>query len=192
MSRALQPLALTLILLLPAQTALAWEVLDSSRIAFTAYQKGQPVEGRFEDFTAEIELDPAQPEGGRIAVEIATDSIDTGHKDRDGALRSSSFFETGTWPTATFESEQITAGGNGTYEAAGSLTIRDVTEEVVLPFTLEVGPDPDDPSKQRASAKGGLTISRLAYGVGQGDFASTSTVGDEVDIHIEIEAVRPK
>lgn len=192
MRRAALPLALFLHLALPAGAALPWEVLDSSSITFTAYQKGQPVEGRFEDFTAEVELDPAQPDTGRVSVEIDTDSITTGHKDRDGALRSSSFFETGTWPTATFETDRIIASGDGTYEASGKLTIRDVTEEVTLPFTLEVGPDPEDPSRQRATASGDLTISRLAYGVGQGDFASTSTVGDEVDIHIEIDAVRPK
>ena len=184
-------LTLVLVTGLHANPASAWEILDSSEIGFTAYQKGQSVEGRFEEFEAMVELDPEQPESGRITVEIMTDSITTGHKDRDGALRSSSFFETKTWPTATFESDRIEADGSGTYEATGRLRIRDVTEEVVLPFMLEVGPDPDDPSRQRATATGDLTISRLAYGVGQGDFASTSTVGDEVDIHIKIDAVRP-
>jgi polyisoprenoid-binding protein YceI len=188
MCRALPPLVLALAILLPADRADAWDVLDSSAIAFTAYQKGQPVEGRFESFTAEVELDPDQPDTGRVSVEIDTDSITTG----DGALRSSSFFETKTWPTATFESDRITANAGEGYEATGLLTIRDVTEEVVLPFRLEVGPDPDDPSRQRATATGDLTISRLAYGVGQGDFASTATVGDEVDIHIVIDAVRPE
>ncbi|MDX1541372.1 MAG: YceI family protein, partial [Geminicoccaceae bacterium] len=168
------------------------EIMDTSEIGFTAYQKGQPVKGEFEEFVASVKLDPEQPESGRISVEIMTDSITTGHKDRDGALRSSSFFETKTWPSATFASDRIEANGSGTYDATGKLTIRDVTKEVVLPFTLEVGPDPDDPSRQLATARGDLTISRLDYGVGQGDFASTSTVGDEVDIHIEIDATRPK
>lgn len=181
-----------LMVILPAVAAPAWEVRDESRIGFTAYQKGQPVAGSFETFEAQVELDPDQPEQGRIAVEIAVESITTGHKDRDGALRSSSFFDAGKWPTARFVSDSITRTGDGAYEANGQLTIRDVTEEVVLPFTLETSDDPDDPGRLRARAEGELTISRLAYGVGQGDFASTGTVGDEVDIHVLIEATGPR
>lgn len=185
-------LSLVLAIGLPVSPALAWEILESSAITFTAYQKGQPVEGRFEAFDATVQLDPDQPESGRIRVEIMADSITTGHKDRDSALRSSSFFETKTWPRAIFESDRVETTGSGAYEAVGRLTIRDVSEEVVLPFTLEIGPDPEDGARERATAEGGLTISRLAYGVGQGDFASTSTIGDEVDIHVRIDAVRPK
>lgn len=190
MTRLLVPV-LCLPIGLGSLSAAAWQILDSSEIGFTAYQKGQPVEGRFSDFEASVELDPERPESGRIRVEILTDSITTGHKDRDGALRSSSFFETKTWPTAVFESDRIEADGGGAYEATGRLRIRDVTQDVVLPFQLEVGPDPENPAGQRATATGDLTISRLAYGVGQGDFASTGTVGDEVEIHIRIEATRP-
>jgi polyisoprenoid-binding protein YceI len=76
--------------------------------------------------------------------------------------------------------------------AQGALTIRDVTREVALPFELTIGPHPDAAGQLQARASGELAIARLDYGVGQGDFASTRTVGDEVVIRIAIDATRPR
>jgi len=170
----------------------SWTVEDGSTIGFTATQQGQPVEGRFDRFTAEIVLDPAALADSRIDVVIDTASIATGHKDRDAALRSASFFEVERWPTARFTSEEIVPEQGDRYLARGQLTIRDVTREATLPFELTIGPDPDAADGMRAAAQGELSIARLDYGVGQGDFASTRTVGDEVVIRIAIDATRPR
>ena len=67
-----------------------------------------------------------------------------------------------------------------------------MTKDVLLPFTLAIGDDPGTPGRLLATAKGELTISRLAYGVGQGEWASTKTVGDQVVIAFEIRASRPR
>ena len=170
----------------------SWTVEDGSAIGFTATQQGQPVEGRFDRFTAEIVLDPAALADSRIDVVIDTASIATGHKDRDAALRSASFFEVERWPTARFTSEEIVHEQGDRYLARGQLTIRDVTREATLPFELTIGPDRDAADGMRAAAQGELSIARLDYGVGQGDFASTRTVGDEVVIRIAIDATRPR
>jgi polyisoprenoid-binding protein YceI len=170
----------------------SWTVEDASTIGFTATQQGQPVAGRFERFTAEIVLDPAALADSRIDVVIDTGSIATGHKDRDAALRSASFFEVERWPTARFTSEEIVHEQGDRYLARGQLTIRDVTREVTLPFELTTGPDPDAADRLRAAARGELSIARLDYGVGQGDFASTRTIGDEVVIRIALDATRPR
>ena len=176
----------------PALAAEEWTVLpDQSRIGFVAYQSGQPVEGSFREFAAEIVFDPEDVDGSRVEVEIDTASITTGHGDRDATLRSSSLFDVERWPTARFVSDELVHNGGEVYEAHGELTIRDVTMEVVLPFELAVGEHPDQAGTLLAEAAGELTISRLEFGVGQGDFESTSTVGDEVVIRIEIEATRP-
>jgi polyisoprenoid-binding protein YceI len=189
-SLPLAPIAL----LLAVQGALAqsWQVEDGSRIGFTAFQQGSPVEGRFETFTAKISFDPDDLGNSRVEVEIDTASITTGHKDRDTTLRSSAFFDVAQWPTARFASDELANESGDTYEAHGQLTIRDVTREVVLPFELTIGADPDAADRLLASAKGEVTISRLDYGLGQGDWASTKTVGEEVVIEIEIRATRPR
>jgi polyisoprenoid-binding protein YceI len=166
-----------------ARAADTWTVEDGSAIKFTALQEGAPVEGSFQAFAAEIVFDPDDLGASRVAVEIDTASVATGHKDRDTTLRSSSFFDVKTWPSAAFISDRLVHQGDDRYEAHGQLTIRDVTRDVVLPFELTID---QNGGRRVANASGELTISRLDYGLGQGDFASTKTVGADVVIHIEI------
>ncbi|MEZ5930881.1 MAG: YceI family protein [Alphaproteobacteria bacterium] len=176
----------------------AWAVLDGSELGFVARQQGSDVTGSFGSFDAEIVFDPNDLEASRISVDIDVTSITTGHSDRDKTLNSASFFDTATWPSAAFKSDRITAAGEGTseaaatYEAVGTLTMRDVTMEVVLPFSLTIEDDPNDSKTSLAQAKGELPIRRLDYGIGQGDWASTVTVADEVVITIDIKASKPK
>lgn len=185
--------SLGLALMLPtAVQAASWTLEEGSAIRFEAYQQGAAVPGRFERFEAAIELDPDDLAGARIAVEIHTASIATGHKDRDTALRAPDLLDVGQWPSARFASDRIEHLGGEAYQATGQLTIRDVEQDVVLPFTLTITDHPSDPGLQHADARGELTISRLAFGVGQGDWASTAMVGDDVVIRVEILATAPR
>ncbi len=170
----------------------AWVVEEGSVLGFIARQQGSPVPGSFGSFAAEILFDPDDLDNSRFRVDIDATSISTGHNDRDQMLNSPSFFDTKQWPAATFESIAISAAGDGRYEAAAKLTIRDVTKDVMLPFTLEITSDPDDSARELAHAKGELPIQRLDYGIGQGDWASTVTVADEVVITVDIKASRTK
>jgi polyisoprenoid-binding protein YceI len=182
-------LALTLGLLLPISAgAASWTLEEGSAIRFEAYQQGAPVQGGFARFTADILLDPDDLAGSRIEVEIETASITTGHQDRDAALRSPNLFDAERWPTARFASVSLEHLGGEAYEARGQLTIRDMQKDVVLPFTLHITDHPDEPGRLRADATGELTISRLAFGVGQGEWASTTAVGEDVVIGIAIVA----
>ncbi|MEM8950411.1 MAG: cytochrome b/b6 domain-containing protein [Pseudomonadota bacterium] len=167
---------------------LAWTIEEGSALGFVALQQGSEVLGGFDNFDATIIFDPDDLESSRIDVDIDVTSINTGQDSRDQTLNSASFFETATWPSAAFKSGKITATGEGQYEAAGTLTIRDVTKDVVLAFTLDIQADPADSSRSLADANGELPILRLDYGVGQGDWTSTTTVADEVVITIDIKA----
>ncbi len=181
-------------LLAGIQGALAqgWTVEDGSQVRFTAQQQGSPIAGRFERFSAQIRFDPDDLASSRIEVEIDSASINTGHKDRDTALRSSFFFDVQRWPSARFTSGRLSHLQGDAYQAEGELTIRDVTRAVVLPFELAIGADPAAAGRLLATARGALTISRLDYGIGQGEWASTKTVGEAVVIEILIRASRPR
>ncbi|MBU1978314.1 MAG: YceI family protein, partial [Gammaproteobacteria bacterium] len=52
--------------------------LDKSTIAFVSRQMNVPVEGIFQQFSAQISIDPARPEAGRARIEIDLASIDAG------------------------------------------------------------------------------------------------------------------
>jgi polyisoprenoid-binding protein YceI len=191
--RTALPLAIVC-LLISVQSAFSqvWKVEDGSQLRFTFLQQGSPVGGRFGKFTANITFDPDNLSKSRLEVEIDTSSIDTGHKDRDTLLRSSNFFYVERWPMARFVSGQIRRKGGNAYETDGHLTIRGVTKGVLLPFSLVISNQPGTPDRERAVAKGELTISRLDYGIGQGEWASTKTVGDQVVIAFEIRASRKR
>jgi polyisoprenoid-binding protein YceI len=191
--RTALPLAIVC-LLIGIQSAFSqvWKVEGGSQLRFTFLQQGSPVEGRFGKFTADISFDPDHLSKSLFEVEIDTSSIDTGHKDRDTLLRSSNFFYVEMWPMAQFASGPIRHKGGNAYETDGRLTIRGVTKNVLLPFSLVIGEQSGTPGRERAVAKGELTISRLDYGIGQGEWASTKTVGDQVVIAFEIRASRKR
>ncbi|MGI9484629.1 MAG: cytochrome b/b6 domain-containing protein [Geminicoccaceae bacterium] len=168
-----------------------WSIEEDSKLGFIALQQGSAVEGSFDSFDAKIVFDPDDLENSQIKVDIDVTSITTGHSDRDQTLNSASFFDTNTWPSAAFVSRGITAIGDGSYEAAGTLAMRDVVKDVVLAFTLVIEKDPAGSGQLKAHAKGELPIKRLDYGIGQGDWASTGTVADEVTITVDIKATRP-
>jgi polyisoprenoid-binding protein YceI len=186
---------LLLLALAPAAAGAAapeWTVEEGSRVGFVAGQGGAPVEGRFERFEAAIAFDPEAPETGRVEVVIDVASVNSDSRERDDTIRGANLFDVATWPTARFAADRFDAVGEGAFEAHGTLTLRDVTRAVVLPFTLEIVDHPDDPGSLRAHAVGSLDVRRLDYGVGQGVWRDTTAVADEVTITIDILARRPK
>ncbi|MGF1607806.1 MAG: YceI family protein [Kiloniellales bacterium] len=189
--------ALLLAALLPAAVATAaeapqWRVEDGSRVGFVARQAGAAITGRFERFDAEIRFDPDNLDGSHVAVDIDVASVDTQSSDRDQVIRSADLFNVARWPSARFEAARFEPNGNGHYKALGQLTLREATQDVVLPFEITISEQPDDPATLQARAVGELPIMRLDYGVGQGQWRDTSVVANEVVIQIEILATRPK
>ena len=66
--------------------------------------------------------------------------------------------------------------------------MRDVTKDVTLPFTLDIA---EENGVLVAKAVGEITVKRLEYGVGQGQWQDTATVADEVVIGFDLTATRP-
>ena len=164
----------------------SWVVdYPESAVTFTATQSGAPVEGRFEQFTADLAFDPEEPAGSSFVVEIDMASVESGNTDRDNTLRSNALFDVAVWPLAVFEANEVVAIGDGQFEARGTLTMRDQTLPIVLPFSLALD---GAPGERLATAEGSVTINRTDYGVGQGIFADTSVIPDPVEIAVRIVA----
>jgi len=77
----------------------------------------------------------------------------------------------------------ISRGGDN-YQARGKLTIREVTRDVTLPFSLRI-------QNSQATARGTIDIKRLDYGIGRNEWASTNYVADTVTIELTVVASRP-
>ena len=94
-------------------TASEWQLEATSRVGFSFQQQGTKYTGRFDTFTAVIDIDPANVEGGSIIGTVQTDSVNTRDYDRDATLTDGDWFDSGNYPEAIFESESIAADGNG-------------------------------------------------------------------------------
>lgn len=189
---------LLLAALLMARPALAgpqdpWTVdTRSPSLAFSVTQVGSIVSGRFPTWTGEIVLDPSALASARIDVKIDTRTVTANNTDVDSLLKGPNFLSVQKFPEARFVATSIASKGGDRYEAQGKLTIRDVTRDAVLPFTLAIADDPSKPGALRASVKGRIVLKRLDYGVGQNEWASTGQIANEVTVDLNITASRPR
>jgi polyisoprenoid-binding protein YceI len=169
---------------------MTWEVDETkSSITFAGRQMGVPVEGSFEKFIAQVDFDPDRPETGRIVVEVDMASVQLPVADVVAEIKKEKWFDVERFPVGRFEASTIEAKGDGEFVAHGKLTLRDVTQDVAFPFSLSLDEAADN---LQATAQGELEVSRLAFGVGNGEWGDKSIVADEVGIRIEITGSRPK
>jgi polyisoprenoid-binding protein YceI len=163
----------------------------ASSITFSVSQVGSIVSGRFPAWTGEIVLDPSSPATARIDIRIDARAVSANNRDVDSLMKGPNFLDVQKFPEARFVSTSISGGGDR-YQARGKLTIRDITRDVVLPFTLAIADDPAQPGRIRGSARGRLAIKRLDYGVGQNEWAATGQVADEVTVDLVVVAGRAR
>lgn len=166
-----------------------WEIDTAhSAINFTINHFFTPVDGTFEDYDATVLFDPEDLEGSQLDVTIPVTSINTRNDRRDGHLQSEDFFNAERWPNISFESNTIESRGNNEFVAIGELTIRDVTRDFELPFTLQgVMDHPMQDNTVVAGIVADAQLMRTDFGVGVGDWAATAVVGDEVNIRLNLE-----
>jgi polyisoprenoid-binding protein YceI len=150
------------------------------------------VRGGFVKTAGHLVLDKQDWSKSSVEATIDATTIDTRDAKRDGHLKSPDFLDVAQYPTITFKSTKVEPAGPGKLKVAGNLTIRGVTK----PAVLEVdGPSPEfkDPwGNQRSSATARTKINRKDFGVNWSQNLDTggAVVGDEVDIVIDIEAVK--
>jgi polyisoprenoid-binding protein YceI len=154
-----------------------------SSVVAVSKQMGVPVEGRFKRFSAQVSFDPARPTESKAQVEIDMDSFDLGAEDFNRETLKKEWFDAAKYPKAGFVTSAIKAAGPGRYDAAGKLTIKGRTVDVVAPVTFKA-------EGNQNVFEGVLPIKRLQFNIGEGEWKDTSTVADEVQIRFRIVATR--
>ena len=155
-----------------------WAVQEGE-IALTITQFGNPVSGSFADWTSSISFDEnADGVMGDVTTTIAIGSLSLGSV--TGQALGADFFAAEAFPTATFTGE-ITRAETG-YVADGTLTIRDNSVPVTLPFTLDLDGD-------TARMEGAVTLDRRDFGIGQ-SMADETNLAFAVEVNIALTATR--
>ena len=139
------------------------------------------VNGRFTDVEGTINYDPSDVTNSTVKAVIRTSTITTDNNSRDNDLKGANFFDVAKYPEIKFESTKIEKRGDG-YVAVGNLTIKDVTKQVELPFTVNVA---EMGGQKHLGADATLTINRMDYHVDWNK--APGTVDKNVKITLNIE-----
>lgn len=174
--------------------ARSWEIdKEHTNFYFSIDHIYSKVQGRFSNFKGTIVFDPDDLGESAISFSIKVKSIDTGIGKRDKHVLSKDFLDASKYPLITFVSSNITKEGKNTYNIKGTLTIKGVSSELIVPLTFEgVKNHPFSKGSEVAGFNGRVSLDRLAYNVGDGKYYKMGAVGKDIDILVTIEALRKK
>lgn len=162
-----------------------------SKLQFEGKFGQNVVTGTFGKYTADIAFDAADLATSKIVVNVDVASAKSSvteaiyNAPTDAALPGAGWFNAAANPKAVFTSTAITSKGGDNYEAKGTLNLRGVTKDIVLPFTLKV-------TGNTAVAEGTATVNRMDFGI-RGDapqYALPKPVPHEVKIMFSVTATK--
>jgi polyisoprenoid-binding protein YceI len=142
--------------------------------------------GTFDKVEGKATLDASALEKGSVELTIATESIDSNNKQRDGHLMSPDFFNAKENPEITFKSTKIKATGKN-LEVTGDLSLAGKTKSITIPVEF-VGE-----GESRGIRRGYITtfaIKRSDFGMTYG--VQKNALGDDVHLMVSLELVQPK
>lgn len=168
-----------LVLLLPA--AAEAQAIDHARssIRFTTRQMNVPFEGEFRRFSAKVRWNSVRPEDSQAEVEVDIGSIDLGAPEFSDEARGRAFFNAAVFPKAFFRSTSVRPLGGDRFEVAGRLGIKGVARDVVVPFSVRT-------EAESRVFESTFTLKRLDFRVGEGTWADTGTLANDVEVRMRL------
>jgi polyisoprenoid-binding protein YceI len=144
---------------------------------------------QFAQGSGSLEFDPADPTKSSVTVTIPLASLNTGVPALDDDFRSTDFFDTARFPTATFTSTKVQKDGAADHlKVTGELTLHGIAKPVTLDVTVvRIGTNPRS-NLPTVGFDATTTIKRSDFGLGR----YVPQVGDEIQMHIVSQAVEAK
>jgi polyisoprenoid-binding protein YceI len=180
-------LALLATLALPA-AATEYEIdPEHTYVSFEIDHLGFSIQrGRFNRSSGSIDFDSETQSGG-IEINIEAASLDTGLALRDDTLRGADWFNVKDFPNVLFRSQRFIFEQGRPVAVEGTLMLLGE----IRPMRLEIGHFKCGFNlvlrKQGCGADAQGTLRRSAFGMNAG----LPFIGDEVRLHIQVEAYRP-
>jgi len=173
------------VLLAAAPASAAHWTIDytKSKLGFSVLWSKEPFTAEFKTWKADVDFDSADLAHARADVDVTLASEASDESDFDDGLKGALGFQVSQYPHAHFVTTAFTHKLGNDYLATGRLSLRGVTKDVTLPFTLTL-------DGERAHMKGTATIIRTDYGVGQGIWSAPTPVAYDVTVTIDIYATR--
>ena len=164
--------------------AATWELnAAKSKVIFQYSYKNTPYQGEFKNVKATFKIDPTSPGSCEFSVTIPIADLSVSSKEVVDYLLDIELFDVDQFPTATFKANKCRLQSANSFVSDGMLTIRDKTKPMSFPFKLEVGANGFHLTSE-------VTIKRLDFGVGQGYWANTSEIPNDVKIKVDVNAAQ--
>jgi polyisoprenoid-binding protein YceI len=156
--------------------------VDAARgsVGYEVRQAGAPFRGVFRRFGGEVCI--AGDRATRVDVWLEPGSSDSGLPEIDKALRDDEFFAVARHPRAAFAAQSVETRGAGLV-ARGTLDLKGRRGPIDVPFVLQRQGD-------GWTVSGSLTMDRLQFDVGTGEWSNTKWLGREVRIDFRAPLVR--
>jgi polyisoprenoid-binding protein YceI len=152
----------------------------NSDIAFTIKQMGVNLDGRFRKWKGDVVFDPGALDKSRAQFDIDLASVDLASTESEAEAKGPLWFNTAKFPVAHFASTSIRSVGGDRYEIAGKLSLKGITRDCVVPVAIK-----SDAAGNR-TAEGTFSLKRLDYKIGEGEWADTATVADDIRVRVRI------
>lgn len=179
---ALLPLLLSMAT--PAAAAQHWNVdAAKSKLGFTVPWGGQPFNGVFRSWKADIDFDPADLAHSRAEITIDTGSEASGDSETDDGIKGAEGFATSQFPKAVFRTATFMHRNGNQYVATGTLSIKGISKNITLPFTLTL-------SGNTAHVVGHAQVIRTDFKVGTGEWAKPDPVAPAVTVNVDLTATK--
>lgn len=149
---------------------------DQSRIVFGYSQMGVGMEGGFSNLEAKsFSFDTEQPEAAQVSIEIPLSGVDAGYEEANAELVKGEWLDSAKHPLASFTSTKVEPLGDNRFQVTGVLSIKGREKEISTPFEF----------KEDGGAgifEGSFTMQRADFGIGEGQWADSSIVANDIQI----------
>ncbi|MGC1785515.1 MAG: YceI family protein [Terriglobales bacterium] len=140
------------------------------------------IEGKFDKWDANVTFTSPELSTGVLDLKIQADSVNTGSGMKDGKLKGKDFFDAQHNPLITFHSTKVVQTGPSTVEFDGDFTIRGVTKQEALTFTV-----PRD-ANGAGTIKGTMAFDRKQFGMNSG--IPFIKIADRVEVTVDLTGKR--
>jgi len=164
----------------PQAAAADWNMDRSgSRLEFIATFEKSAAPGIFREFDARVRFDPDKLTESRVDVTVAVTSADMSSAEVNKAIRGPEWFDFQQFQQAEFHATDIRRTEANRYLARGTLSLKGVRQPIEVPFLWTGDTD-------AATMEGEVTVKRIAFGIGGGEWAATNVIGADVKVKFRV------
>jgi polyisoprenoid-binding protein YceI len=126
-----------------------------------------------------MRFDADKPAAGQLDVTIVVKSADMNSADVNKAISGAEWFDFAHFPQAEFHATDIRPTDASRYLARGMLSLKGVQQPIEVPFTwTETG--------DAARMDGEFIVKRGDFGIGTGEWVTTSVIGADVKVKFSV------